>query len=62
MLIHISRCLQLVSTQNFRGRAKGVSSVIEADGKMLHDEISLRFHYRGYGEADEFVVTEMKYH
>ena len=36
--------------------------VIEADGEMLHDEISLRFHYRGDGEADEFAVTEMKYH
>ena len=59
MLIHISRCLQLVSTQSFRGR---VSSVIEADGKMLHDEISLKFRYRGDSEADEFVVTEVKYH
>ena len=29
---------------------------------MLHDEISLRFLYRGDSEADEFVVTEMKYH
>ena len=29
---------------------------------MLHDEISLRFHYKGDGGADEFVVTEMKYH
>ena len=29
--------------------------------EMLHDEISLKFRYRGDSEADEFVVTGFRH-